>query len=237
MKKYLLLLCCLVFSAEISAQDNSKFFDLADDFFQKYTQNGQVKYAEIQQNPKALNELLAVAKKASVSRENEAEFKAFWINAYNLATINGIVQQYPVASPMDIEGFFDKRYHSIGGKSLTLDKIEHDVLFGNFPEEARFHFVLVCAAKGCPPLLTRAYRPETLEQQLQSQTEKTLNDPGFVKVQGDKVLFSEIMKWYKEDFIRDGGSLIEYVNRFKESAIPVDLEVGFFEYDWGLNGG
>ena len=237
MKKYLLLLCCLVFSAEISAQDNSKFFDLADDFFQKYTQNGQVKYAEIQQNPKALNELLAVAKKASVSRENEAEFKAFWINAYNLATINGIVQQYPVASPMDIEGFFDKRYHSIGGKSLTLDKIEHDVLFGNFPEEARFHFVLVCAAKGCPPLLTRAYRPETLEQQLQSQTEKTLNDPGFVKVQGDKVLFSEIMKWYKEDFIRDGGSLIEYVNRFKESAIPVDLEEGFFEYDWGLNGG
>lgn len=237
MKKFLLLLCFLIFTAEISAQDTSRFFDLADDFFQQYTQNGQVKYAEIQQNPKTLNELLAIAKKTRIAPENEADFKAFWINAYNLATINAIVKEYPVASPMDIEGFFDKKYHSMGGKSLTLDNIEHDVLFGNFPEEERFHFVLVCAAIGCPPLLAAAYRPETLEQQLQSQTEKTLNDPAFVKVQGDKVLFSEIMKWYKEDFTRDGGSLIDYVNRYRESAIPGELEVGFFEYDWGLNGG
>ncbi|MCM4161459.1 DUF547 domain-containing protein [Antarcticibacterium flavum] len=221
----------------MSAQEHSRFFDLADDFFQQYTHNGQVKYAEIQQNPKALNELLAVAKKTRIPLENEAEFKAFWINAYNLATINGIVQEYPVASPMEIEGFFDKRVHSLGGKSLTLDEVEHEVLFGNFPEEARFHFVLVCAAKGCPPLLSRAYLPETLEQQLQSQTEKALNDPSFVRVQGDRVLFSEIMKWYKDDFTRGGGSLIEYVNQFRKTPVPAGREVGFFEYDWGLNGG
>lgn len=236
MKNFILLLCFLC-TATISAQDNSMFFDLADDFFQKYTENGKVKYAEIQQNPKVLNELLAVAKKARISPDNEAEFKAFWINAYNLAAINGIVQQYPVASPMDIDGFFDKIFHSLAGKSLTLDNIEHDVLFMNFPEEERFHFVLVCAAKGCPPLLSRAYRPETLESQLQSQTEKTLNDPAFVKVQGDKVLFSEIMKWYEDDFKKEGGSLIEYTNQYRKTPLPAEFEVGFFKYDWGVNGG
>lgn len=232
--KYLILFLCL-FTADLSAQSTDRFFDLADDFFQQYVQNGKVKYAEIQQNPKALNEMLAEAKKARVSPENPAEYKAFWINAYNLAVINGIVQKYPVASPLDIEGFFDKQRHSLAQKSVTLDQIEHDLLFENFPGEDRFHFVLVCAAKGCPEIIAAAYRPETLEDQLQKQTEAALNNPDFVKVRGDRLLLSELMKWYQDDFTRGGKALIQYINQFRKVKLDKDLRVDFYKYNWDIN--
>lgn len=232
--RYLYIILCF-FTADVSAQSNARFFDLADSFFQQYVDNGKVKYAEIKQNPKALNELLTELKAAEVSIENSTEYKAFWINAYNIAAINGIVQNYPLASPMEVNGFFDKMKHSIGQKSVTLDEIEHDLLFLNFPEEERLHFVLVCAAKGCPPITSQSYRPEFLEQQLQEQTEKAINDPDFIRVGKEKVLLSEIMKWYREDFIKDGKTLVQYVNQFRKNKIPEHLKVEFYVYDWELN--
>lgn len=225
----------LFISTILPAQDSAKFFKSADVFFNTYVESGEVKYAEINQNPKLLNDLLAEAKKVKITPLNEQEFKAFWINAYNLAVINGIIKNYPVDSPMDIDGFFDLQKHDIGQLSLTLDEIEHRMLFKNFPEEARFHFVLVCAAKSCPPIIADAYRPETLENQLQRQTEKALNDPEFVRIQNGRVLFSELLKWYKEDFTKNGKSLIEYVNLYRKSPIPNDLEIKFYDYNWELN--
>ena len=230
-----ILFLFLLLSGTITAQDNSAFFEQADDFFSTYVENGKVKYAEIKQNPKALNDLLALAKTAEVSPEEEAEYKAFWINAYNLAVINGIIKEYPVGSPMDVVGFFNKKKHSLGQQSVTLDQIEHDLLFENFPDEERFHFVLVCAAKSCPPLISEAYKPATLEEQMQRQTENALNDPQFIRVNGNKILFSEIMKWFNEDFTGDGSSLIQYANRFRKNKLPANAEVGFYKYDWDLN--
>jgi len=224
----------LLISTILSAQDISKFFDSADNFFKTYVENGTVKYAEIKQNPKALSYLMAVAKKIEVSTENPAQYKAFWINSYNLAVISGIVKNHPVKSPMDIDGFFDKIIYEIGGKKVTLNSIENDLLRAKFPEP-RFHFVLVCAAISCPPIIPEAYRPETLEKQLQRQTEKAMNNFQFVQVQKDEVLFSEIMKWYKEDFTKNGQTLIEFANKYRKTPIPNNFETGFYKYNWKLN--
>lgn len=230
-----ILIFLLFSSAFLSAQNNSAYFDNADLFFKTYIENGKVKYAEIKQNPKLLNDLLSEAKKIKVSPENPKEFKAFWINAYNLAVINGIIKKYPVKSPLEINGFFDAQKHSLGQQSVTLDEIEHKILFGNFPEESRFHFVLVCAAKSCPPVIPEAYKPEIVEEQMQRQTEKALNNPEFIQLKNDKVLFSEIMKWYKDDFTRGGKSLIDYVNQYRKTPIPKTMEIGFYTYNWELN--
>ncbi|MDT0687515.1 DUF547 domain-containing protein [Autumnicola psychrophila] len=225
----------LLFSAVLSAQDTSQFFNKADNFFQSYVENGKVKYAEIKENPKDLQELLNLAKKIRTSPEEEEIFQAFWINAYNLAVIDGIVKKYPVKSPLDIEGFFDEQPYSLGLKSVTLDEIEHELLFGNFPLEERFHFALVCAAKSCPPLISEAYKPETLEQQLEEQTVKVLNDPEFIRVYENKILLSEIFKWYKEDFTSAGKNLIQYINGYRKNKISERKNTGFYEYNWELN--
>lgn len=143
----LLLFIMLFSSTFLTAQNNSSYFEKADEFFKNYIENGKVKYAEIKQNPKLLIDLLGVAEKIKVSPENPGEFKAFWINAYNLAVIEGIIKHYPVKTALAINGFFNIQKHSLGQRSVTLDEIEHQILFGNFPDETRFHFVLVCAAK------------------------------------------------------------------------------------------
>ncbi|TVZ26777.1 uncharacterized protein DUF547 [Gillisia sp. Hel_I_86] len=232
--KYLFFLTLLISNFSF-AQEPSKFFDASDAFFKQYVSNGRVKYAEIKQNPNSLYELLSQAKRVKVSTEDPDVYKAFWINAYNIGVINGIVKQFPVKSPMDIEGFFNAKTHSLGQKSVTLDDIEKKFLLGNYPDEARFHFVLICAAKGCPPIIAEAYRPETLEKQLQQQTVKTMNSSDFIKVQKDKVLFSELMKWYEQDFTKGNGSLIDYVNKYRKTAIPAGLKIEFYNYNWELN--
>lgn len=231
----LFIFIVLFSSGLLQAQDKSQFFRSADEFFKTYVENGKVKYAEIKQNPKQLEELLNLAKKFEPNPEKPGEFKAFWINAYNLAVIDGIQKKYPVSSPLDIDGFFDTQKYSLGRQSATLDEIEHKILFGNFPEEERFHFVLVCAARSCPPLLSLAYMPETLEIQLQTQTKKALNDPEFIRVRNNKILFSEIMNWFREDFTMGGKSLTEYVNQYRDVPVSEDIETGFYKYNWNLN--
>ncbi|WP_034918713.1 DUF547 domain-containing protein [Gillisia sp. CAL575] len=233
MKQFSLLI--ILISTFSFAQETSKFFDASDIFFKQYVSNGKVKYAEIKQNPNDLFELLSFAKRVKVSTEDPDVYKAFWINAYNIGVINGIVKQFPVKSPMDIEGFFNAKTHSLGQKSVTLDDIEKKFLLGNYPEEARFHFVLVCAAKGCPPIIAEAYRPETLEKQLQQQTVKAMNASDFVKIQKDKVLFSELMKWYQKDFTSENSNLIDFANRFRKTPIPANLKIDFYTYNWELN--
>jgi hypothetical protein len=218
----------------VSAQEPSIFFDSADNFFKTFVKNGSVNYAEIKQNPKALSDLMAEVKKIKVSPENPDQYKAFWINSYNLAVISGIAKNYPVNSPMDIDGFFDKISYEIGGKKVTLNSIENDLLRAKFPEP-RFHFVLVCAAKSCPPIISEAYRAETLEKQLQLQTEKAMNDSQFVQVEKNKVLFSEIMKWYEQDFTKNGQTLIDFANKYRKTPIPTNFETGFYKYNWKLN--
>jgi len=145
------------------------------------------------------------------------------------------VDHYPVKSPLDVPGFFDKSAYSVGGQYITLNSIENDLLRKNFPEESRFHFVLVCAGLGCPPIINEAYLPDTLKSQLQRQTELSLNNPDFVRIKGKKVGLSQIFEWYKDDFILGGKSLIEYVNQYRTDKIDTNSKVSHYSYNWALN--
>ncbi len=217
------------------AQNTAEFFNKADTFFKTYVKNGRVAYSEVKKNPEALEELVAMAGNIVVSKETAAEYQSFWINGYNLLVIKGIVEKYPVKSPLDIGGFFDKNKHSIGGKSITLNDIENKLLRGNFPKEPRFHFVLVCAGLGCPPIINQAYLPGSLEELLQTQTTKALNDPKFIQVNKNKVKISQIFEWYKEDFVQDGKSLVDFINTYKNEKLPEKAKVSYYTYDWALN--
>lgn len=228
------IFCCLIF-IQVSGQDLTTFFEKADDFFSTYIQDGRVKYAKLKENPKPLNDLVAMAENISVSQTNPQEYQAFWVNTYNIITINGIVENYPVASPLDIPGFFDSKKHQVGGASFTLNEIENDLLRGNFPNEPRFHFVLVCAGLGCPPIISEAYTPSRLESQLLTQTQKSLNNPNFIKVSEDKVEVSQIFEWYREDFTHNGNSTINFINNYREKKLPKDSTVDFYPYNWKLN--
>lgn len=218
-----------------TAQETATFFSKADAFFKTYVENGRVDYQSIKENTALLNELIEIGNAISVSKSEAKTYQSFWINAYNILVIKGIVDNYPLKSPLDVSGFFDKTKRDIGGQQITLNDIENKLLRGNYPKEARFHFVLVCAGLGCPPITNEAYMPDALETQLQHQTEKALNNPGFVRVKGKKVQLSQIFEWYKGDFTQDGKSLVGYVNQYRTEKINPNAKVSYYDYDWALN--
>tara|TARA_R110000782_G_scaffold120133_2_gene211025 strand:+ start:1059 stop:1772 length:714 start_codon:yes stop_codon:yes gene_type:complete len=217
-----------------SAQELNKFFNEADSFLKANVVTGLVKYNAIKENPEVLKAVLNSAKDISVSESDALNYQAFWVNAYNLIVIDGIVKNYPLKSPLDVDGFFDKVKHSVGGKMITLNGIENELLRAKFPNEPRFHFVLVCAGLGCPPIINEAYTPKKLDAQLQRQTTKALNDPNFIRVEGNNVRVSQIFEWYKEDFERAGG-IVVFINKFKTSKLPEAVQLGYYPYDWTLN--
>ena len=218
-----------------SAQNEVEFFGQADTFFKTYVSEGKVDYKSIVKNPSSINELLNIAKKINLSKDNAANYQAFWINGYNLLVIKSIVDNYPIKSPLDKSGFFDIKKHEIGGELITLNDIEHKMLRAVFPEEPRFHFVLVCAGLGCPPIISKAYMPNTLDAQLEQQTILALNDPLFIRLNKNKVKISQIFEWYKSDFTQEGKSLVGFINQYRTVKLPEKVKVSFYPYNWALN--
>ncbi|AUC83710.1 DUF547 domain-containing protein [Lacinutrix sp. Bg11-31] len=222
------------FSAK--AQNLDTFFKQADFFFKANVLNGKVAYDAIKKDRSTLDEVLKIAEGITVSKSDAKNYQAFWINAYNLSVIKGLVDNYPTKSPLDDKGFFDKIKHNLGGKSIVLNDIENKLLRAQF-KDPRFHFVLVCGAVGCPPLIDEAYLPIALETQLQKQAKLAFNGDYFIKVNAKKkrVEGSKILEWYKEDFTMNGTTEIEYINTFRTEKIPTDYKITYFEYDWRIN--
>ena len=229
------VLIFLLVSQWAISQSVEEFFSQSDAFFKQYVKDGLVDYKSLKENPAQLKDLLELAKDLEVKEATPNQYQAFWINGYNLHVIDGIVANYPVKSPLDIAGFFDKTTREIGGKEITLNDIENKLLRGKFPKEARFHFVLVCAGLGCPPIINQAYLPDSLETQLQTQTTVALNNPSFIRMKGKRVLLSQIFEWYKVDFTQDGTSEIDFLNEFRKEQLPSTTKIGYYPYDWTLN--
>ena len=237
MKKAITLtaLVLILFFQNGMAQNTSDFFSKANTFLNTHVKNGRVDYKAIKKNPSSLNELVGLAENITVSKSDSKTYQAFWINGYNISVIKGIVDNYPIKSPLDKAGFFDKTKYAIGGKSITLNDIENKLLRANFPKEARFHFVLVCAGLGCPPIISNAYMPNTIDSQLEKQTKLALNDNNFIRVKGKKVQLSQLFEWYKGDFTQGGISQIDYVNKYRNEKIAPGTKIGYYTYDWALN--
>lgn len=234
-KLFILTFLFVAFSvSEGHSQTVQSFFDEADALFKSYVSDGKVDYAAIKNNPDKLNSVLETAKYISVSINDPKVYQAFWINAYNLSVIKGIVDNYPLKSPLDKKGFFDKTKYDLGSTSITLNDIENRKLRAQF-DDARFHFVLVCGAMGCPPIIGKAYTASNLENLLEQQTINALNDNTFIKVTEKIVAFSEIFKWYKEDFVKEGQTEIDFLNNYRIEKVPKDAKVTYYSYDWRLN--
>ena len=225
----------VLFVSEGFSQGMNNFFAKADAFFKTNVSNGKVAYSKINDNQENLNSLLKLAESVSVSKDDANVYQAFWINAYNLSVIKGIIDNYPTKSPLDNVGFFDKTKYRVGGISITLNDIEHKLLRAQF-KDARFHFVLVCGAVGCPPLINEAYMPNTLNAQLERQTKRALNG-SFLKVNTKKkrVEGSEILKWYKEDFTMNGTTEFDFINKYRTDKIPNNFKLSYFSYNWNVN--
>jgi len=232
--KYKLFVALFVMAFTLSNAQNStdEFFKRTDAFFKSYVKNGQVAYQRLSENNSDLKEIIKISNSLNVDKNNQEEYKSFWINVYNLGVIEQIVDNYPVNSPMQISGFFDGNKRDLGGKEITLNDIENKMLRADF-KDPRFHFVLVCGAVSCPPIVNYAYTPELLESQLETQTKLALNNTDFIKSSNEKTEISEIFSWYKKDFGSSKANVTAFINTYRANKITKDFS--YYSYNWQLN--
>jgi hypothetical protein len=89
----------------------------------------------------------------------------------------------------------------VGGRTLTLDEVEHEIVRTRF-REPRIHFALVCASRSCPALRPTAYTGAFLDAQLDSAAREFVLDPArnrFTPENG-RIRVSKIFDWYAKDF-------------------------------------
>ena len=213
--------------------ERNDFFIHCNKFFHLNVEDGLVKYKQIKKNDGNIHELVKYVSNADLSSFNSTEKLAFYINAYNLLVINQIVENYPVESPTSISGFFDIKKHIIAGEKLTFNDLENEKI--RTYNDPRIHFVLVCAALGCPKLGSFSFVPEKLEEQLTQQTKLVLNDPDFIKADGNMVKISEIFSWYRQDFGKSDRDIILFINRYRGDPLLENTKLNYYSYDWTLN--
>ncbi|TNE60348.1 MAG: DUF547 domain-containing protein [Bacteroidetes bacterium] len=215
-----------------------------DALLKKYVDpDGLVDYRAFQQDTVALDRYLAVLERAHPDDRtwSRAEQMAYWINAYNAYTVRLILRHYPVSSIKDIQpglafvnSVWDLKFIHIQGYTYDLNNIEHNILRAVF-KDARIHAAINCASYSCPRLAPEAYTAGQLDTQLEAAMRRFVNDPQRNRIIPDQVQVSRIFSWFRGDFVRDAGTLRDYLNRFSEVPVPEGTAIGFLEYDWRLN--
>lgn len=238
MKHILLgLLLTLGYSPRLNAQTPlTSFFQETTVFLKAHVENGRVDYANLKKEPATLSALTKQIGGMNLAGATPADKKAFYINAYNLLVIQQVVGLFPLKSPLDAPGFFDKRKQRVAGEDITLNELEKGRLLKPYAD-ARIHFAVVCAAKGCPVLAESAYVPQRLDAQLEERAKLALNSTYFIRVNAkqNRVEVSKLFEWYQADFTQNGQTVLAYVNSFRQAKIPATYTVGAYEYDWSLN--
>lgn len=194
---------------------------------------GKVDYAGFKKDEAKLNRYLQKLSENPVQDDwSSSEKLAYWINAYNGFTVKLIVENYPVSSIRDLHGGnpWKVEWIELDGKTYSLDNIEHDIIRPKF-NDPRIHFAVNCAAQSCPPLHNHAYTAGKLDQQLDQQTRRFINNPKYNKLSPDRVALSKIFEWYAQDF----GNLTSFLNKYAEADIKEDAKVTYLEYSWKLN--
>ena len=214
------------------------------------TPEGKVDYEAIRDN-KTVEDYIERLKNfdlATLKTENEK--LAFWINAYNMLTVFGVIKklkEYPAfaekghKSYLQRVKFFWRTKYVIGGKKYSLYQIENKIL--RKMNEPRIHFALNCASGSCPLLKDGLYSAENLDQELELATKIFIQSPTGVVIDREKnvVHMSQIFKWYKKDFEKAAGSVLEFVKKYilefdrKFIENNPDIKISYQEYDWGLN--
>jgi len=161
----------------------------------------------------------------------QEEKLSFWINLYNLLTIDAVLQFNVHKSVTEgwfgVIGFFRRAAYVIGGYRYSLEDIEHGILRSNrgmpfFPGkqfaaddprlafsvntfDARIHFALNCASRSCPPIAY--YTTEGINKQLDLAAANFIQGETTLDKSGRMLRVSRIFKWYAEDFGGKTGML------------------------------
>lgn len=210
------------------------------------TPDGLVRYERLSRDRSKISAVCAEYAKQPLPA-TEPQRIALWTNAYNANVLDGVSRAIAAGGftrVIDIDGFFDEQKITVAGEAVTLNDLENKRL--RPVADARIHAALVCAAISCPPLRAEPFLAERLDEQLDDQARRWVNDPAKFRVRGSRLGLSKIIEWYNGDFTKaPWPSPAAFVRAFAEPAGPLARlidddadgrpDTEYLEYDWTLN--
>lgn len=193
----------------------------------------------------ALDTYLEQLSATPVHRLARPEQLAFWVNLYNARTVALVLDHHPIESIRDIKfglfsiGPWNEPLLEVAGRRLSLNDIEHGIIRPIWADE-RVHFVLNCAATGCPNLGAHAYTGPGIDTSLDAAARAYVNDPRGVRFDSrERLIVSKIFAWFEEDFGGSTATVLSFLRRYAEPDLAERLqgqsEIDDYTYDWSLN--
>jgi hypothetical protein len=189
---------------------------------------------------------------------------AYWINAYNAFVLRTVIDGYPIRgkfpdypanSIRQIPGAFERRQFRAGGRLLTLDTIEKDVI-GEF-NDPRALLALGRGAIGSPRLKSEVFTAARLDSQLNTMVSEltTRRELVWVDIPSDKLSVNPIFSWREPIFTRSLSTRAAAVYATRSPLersvlalidpllVPNESEflrkntfrMAFHDFDWKLN--
>jgi hypothetical protein len=238
-----------------------------DEILDLYVRDGLVYYYALRQERAKFDRYVAAV--GDVSADTVAKWPqprqlAYWINAYNAFVLRTVIDGYPIRgkspdypanSIRQIPGAFERRTFRAGGRQLTLDAIERDVI-GSF-DDPRALLALSRGALGGSRLKSEAYTADRLDAQLTFMTSELVTRQVLVKVDvgNNQLSVNPMFSWRETLFTRTLANRAPavYASRspleravlalIEPLIVPNEAEflrknqfsMVFHEFDWRLN--
>jgi len=235
-------------AAEIAASENinTVYGDFLGNYITETDGINFVAYGDVSETDhQALKAYISALENQGVEGLSDEEAMAYWFNLYNAATIDVILDNYPLSSIRSLgalnRGPWDRKILNVSGVGeMSLNDVEHGTLRATW-NEPRIHYAVNCASFGCPNLMDRPWEAETLEDDLEAAAIAYVNHPRGVRVEDGKVTASKIYNWYKEDFGGNQAGILDHARQYATGDLAEALtdatKIDSFEYNWDLNEG
>lgn len=233
-------------SAPLAANVDDRFYAA---FLARYVRTSadginRVAYRQVTSADRAaLKRHLVGLQAIEVTRLTRPQQMAYWINLYNAATLDVVLDAWPVSSITKIDspilqrGPWGRKVVTVQGRRLSLDDIEHRILRPTW-RDVRIHYAVNCASLGCPNLAAKPYRAETLQAMLDEAARAYVNHSrGFARV-GGKLVASNIYSWYQKDWGSEAAVLAharKYANPKTAALLGQAKSIDDYRYDWSIN--
>lgn len=237
-----LLALALALAPVGAAADAAEVFAPFGELLAEHVVDGNVDYPAFAASQAFAGMMAALATAAPAASASDDDKLAFYINAYNATSIQGILDGYSPSSLWGRLRFFKRREYALLNTSMTLYELEHDYIIA--AGDPRIHFAIVCSSKSCPPLESKLYDGAVLDAQLDAVARAFVNNPAGNRfdIERRKADLSRIFDWYEDEFEAEAGSLeawiANYIDdaRLRESLQNEDWDIDYLDYDWSLNG-
>ena len=209
---------------------------------------------------RVLRSYLSGLQRIPVTQLNRNEQLAYWLNFYNAASLNFVLNEFKRLSKrnsasgssrfrqsndmkvkrffLDEDGPWTQPHYEIEGEQLSVNDIEHRILLAHW-DDPRVIYGLYCPAKSCPAMPQKAFTGPRVWIQLDAAAKAYVGRKEGAKVSRGDLEVSSLYRLHRDRF-PDDAAIIAHLKKVggpeMESELYGITQVDDDDFNWRLGG-